>query len=199
MTIDEIIAKEAEIAQEFQEVIDTHMVSEDMSLEEMYCDDTKVIQEKLESYKELSDYHSTIANTMRKYQEIRKIYMTHHYTDEDVIEKIKEVINKNKMGLTIDDAIKDIELTCEYLKNIGVLDNPANETCKPSLDMAKDIMKKYKTMQKVLEKVWNASSCMLDKTSTFNLECLNEIMETYRTIREDGTTKLAGLRDEWED
>ena len=92
MTIDEIIAKEAEIAQEFQEVIDTHMVSEDMSLEEMYCDDTKVIQEKLESYKELSDYHSTIANTMRKYQEIRKIYMTHHYTDEDVIEKIKEVI-----------------------------------------------------------------------------------------------------------
>ena len=30
--------------------------------------------------------------TMRKYQEIRKIYMTHHYTDEEVIEKIKEVI-----------------------------------------------------------------------------------------------------------
>jgi len=92
MTIDEIIAKETEIAQEFQEVIDTHMVSEDMSLEEMYCDDTEVIQEKLERYKELSDYHSTIANTMCKYQEIRKIYMTHHYTDEDVIEKIKEVI-----------------------------------------------------------------------------------------------------------
>lgn len=31
-------------------------------------------------------------DTMHKYQEIRKIYMTHHYTDEEVIEKIKEVI-----------------------------------------------------------------------------------------------------------
>ena len=31
-------------------------------------------------------------NIVRKYQEIRKIYMTHHYTDEEVIEKIKEVI-----------------------------------------------------------------------------------------------------------
>ena len=34
----------------------------------------------------------TAIDTMRKYQEIRKIYMTHHYTDEEVIEKIKEVI-----------------------------------------------------------------------------------------------------------
>lgn len=92
MTIDEIILKETEITQECQKVIDTHMVSEDMSLEEMYCDDTEVIEEKLKRCKELLDYHNTIANTMRKYQEIRKIYMTHHYTDEEVIEKIKEVI-----------------------------------------------------------------------------------------------------------
>lgn len=35
---------------------------------------------------------SVAIDTMRKYQEIRKIYMTHHYTDEEVIEKIKEVI-----------------------------------------------------------------------------------------------------------
>jgi len=109
------------------------------------------------------------------------------------------------MGLTINKAIKDIELTCEYLKNIGVFDNPANEECKPSLDMAKDIMKKYQIMQRVLEKVWNASSDELDRTPTFNLECLIEIMETYRTIREDGMVfedyeyKLAELRDKLED
>ena len=39
-----------------------------------------------------SEAFKTAIDTMRKYQEIRKIYMTHHYTDEEVIEKIKEVI-----------------------------------------------------------------------------------------------------------
>ena len=71
--IEEIIAKETEIAQEYQKVIDTHMVSEDMSLEEMYCDDTEVIEENLKRCKELLDYHNTIANTMRKYQKIEQI------------------------------------------------------------------------------------------------------------------------------
>lgn len=73
MTIDEIIKTEQEIAEEFQRTVDTHMVSEDMSLEEMYCDDTEVIEEKLKRCKELSDYHSTIANTMKKYQQIQEI------------------------------------------------------------------------------------------------------------------------------
>ena len=102
MTIDEIILKEKEIAEEFQRTVDTHMMGEDMSLEELYCDDTEVIEEKLKICKELSDYHNTIADTMRK----------------------------------------------------------------------------YKTMQEVLDKVWNVPSCMLDEA-----ECLNEIMETYRTVR----------------
>lgn len=38
------------------------------------------------------EFIETAIETMLKYQEIRKIYMTHHYTDEEVIEKIKEVI-----------------------------------------------------------------------------------------------------------
>lgn len=41
---------------------------------------------------EHKEFIETSIATMRKYQEIRKIYMTHHYTDEEVIEKIKEVI-----------------------------------------------------------------------------------------------------------
>lgn len=73
MTIDEIILKETEIAQEFQKVIDTHMMSDDISLEEFYCDDTEIIEENLKRYKELSDYHSTIVNIMRKYQKIEEI------------------------------------------------------------------------------------------------------------------------------
>ena len=38
------------------------------------------------------DARDVVVDTMRKYQRIRQIYMTHHYTDEEVIEKIKEVI-----------------------------------------------------------------------------------------------------------
>ena len=49
---------------------------------------------------------------------------------------------------------------------------------KDARDVAVDIMRKYQTMQEVLEKVWNVPSCMLDEA-----ECLNEIMETYRTVR----------------
>ena len=73
MTIDEIIAKETEIAQEFQKIIDTHMISEDMSLEEAYCGDTELIEEVLKRHKEQFDYYNTIANTMRKYQKIEEI------------------------------------------------------------------------------------------------------------------------------
>lgn len=50
-------------------------------------------EEQLEIFGgEHKEFIETAINTMRKYQEIRKIYMTHHYTDEEVIEKIKEVI-----------------------------------------------------------------------------------------------------------
>ena len=44
MSIEEIIATETKLAQEFQAGIDTHMTSGNFSLEEMYCDDTEVIE-----------------------------------------------------------------------------------------------------------------------------------------------------------
>ena len=73
MTIDKIIAKEQEIAEIFQKTVDTHMVGEDLSLEEMYCDDTEIIEEELKRCRELADVHNQIANTMRKYQKIQEI------------------------------------------------------------------------------------------------------------------------------
>lgn len=73
MSIDEIIANETKLAQEFQEIIDTHMISDNFSLEEMYCDDTEVIEEHLQRCKVFADYHSTITNTLYKYQKIKEI------------------------------------------------------------------------------------------------------------------------------
>ena len=99
MTINEIIAKETKIAQEFQEVIDTHVTSHNFSLEEMYCDDTEVIEEHLQRCKVLTDYHNQIANTMRKYQKIQKIINNTDYIEEDVIryKMICEVMKDGKI------------------------------------------------------------------------------------------------------
>lgn len=73
MTIDEIIAKEQEMSEILQYIVDTQMVSKDLSLDDMYCGDTEIIEEKLKSYQELADFHNKIANTMRKYQKIQNI------------------------------------------------------------------------------------------------------------------------------
>lgn len=73
MTIEEIIKKENEIAAEFQKVTDTHIVDDGFTLEEMYCDDTEVIEEHLQRCKDFADYHNQIADTMRKYQKIEEI------------------------------------------------------------------------------------------------------------------------------
>ncbi len=98
MSIEEIIAKETEIAHEFQEVLETHMVSENISLEEMYCDDTEVIEEQLQRCEVLADYHNQIADTMRKYQEIEQIISDGYLQGKssgEMLLGIKEVMNGN--------------------------------------------------------------------------------------------------------
>ena len=93
MTIDEIIAKEKEIADEFQNTVDTHMVNSGCSLEEMCCDDTEVIEENLKRCKELSDYHNQIADTMHKYQQIKEIVGNYGFdTSWLCLKKIRKVL-----------------------------------------------------------------------------------------------------------
>ncbi len=92
MTLDEIILTEKEIAENFQRTVDTHLVSEDMSLEELYCDDTEIIQEELKRYQGLADFHNQIVDTMRKYQKIEQIIDDCELEAWEVLEKIKEVV-----------------------------------------------------------------------------------------------------------
>ena len=72
------------------------------------------------------------------------------------------------MGMTIEKAIEIINHYLDYPK----------EEVRKALLLAISTMRKYQTMQEVLEKVWNVPSCMLDEA-----ECLCKIMETYRTVR----------------
>lgn len=62
------------------------------SLQKDYQDFHDEVWKDPETYSINAESLKIAVDTMRKYQEIRKIYMTHHYTDEDVIEKIKEII-----------------------------------------------------------------------------------------------------------
>ncbi len=95
MTIDEIIAKEQEMFEIFQKTVDTHMVSEDLSLEELYCDDTEIIEEELKRYQKHADFHNQIINIMRKYQKIEQII--DNWTKPEEIEwAIREVLEDGK-------------------------------------------------------------------------------------------------------
>ena len=58
--LDEIIKKEKEIYEYNKKIVDTHIVFEDVLIEEMYCDDTELIEEALERYRYDSKYHKQI-------------------------------------------------------------------------------------------------------------------------------------------
>lgn len=93
------------------------------------------------------------------------------------------------MEITIDEVIKALKWFLEYNEEdyyvgdrfqdkYGDWFYKVSERDFKAFRRAVDIMRKYQIIQKVLEKVWNTPSCMLDEA-----ECLNEIMETYRTVR----------------
>lgn len=90
MTIVEAIQRENKIAEENQKIVDTEIVFDDVSLSQLYCDDTEVIEEHLSNYRKCSEYHKQIA---------------------EWLEELKDYRDKNKMVVRVDventDSIKD--------------------------------------------------------------------------------------------
>ena len=66
MTLDEAIQRENKIAEENQKIIDTQIVFNDVSISELYCDDTEVIEEHLSNYKKCAEYHKQIADWLEE-------------------------------------------------------------------------------------------------------------------------------------
>ena len=66
MTLDEAIQRENKIAEENQKIVDTQIIFEDVSISELYCDDTEVIEEHLSNYKKCAEYDKQIADWLEE-------------------------------------------------------------------------------------------------------------------------------------
>ena len=71
MTLDEAIEKEKKIAEENQKIVDTQIVFDDVSISELYCDDTEVIEEHLSNYKKCAEYHDQLAEWLEELKSYR--------------------------------------------------------------------------------------------------------------------------------
>ena len=72
ISIDEAIQRENKIAEENQKIVDTEIVFDDVSLSQLYCDDTEVIEEHLSNYKKCAEYHEQIAEWLEDYKHIKQ-------------------------------------------------------------------------------------------------------------------------------
>ena len=72
MSIDEAIEKESKIAKENQKIVDTQIVFDNVSISELYCDDTEVIEEHLSNYKKCAEYHEQLAEWLEDYKHIKQ-------------------------------------------------------------------------------------------------------------------------------
>ena len=108
MSIDEAIEKESKIAKENQKIVDTQIVFDNVSISELYCDDTEVIEEHLSNYKKCAEYHEQIAEWLEDYKHIKqwKSDIMDSFCKYDV-SSFEELI-ANARNKAIDDFLKEI-------------------------------------------------------------------------------------------
>ena len=115
LSIDEAIQRENKIAKENQKIVDTQIVFEDVSISELYCDDTEVIEEYLENYKKCAEYHKQLAKwleELKDYQDKNKIVVS---IDIENIDSIKDKIDElskyteSQYNKAIDDFVNDLK------------------------------------------------------------------------------------------
>ena len=108
MSIDEVIEKESKIAKENQKIVDTQIVFDNVSISELYCDDTEVIEEHLSNYKKCAEYHEQIAEWLEDYKHIKqwKLGIMDSFCKYDA-SSFEELI-ANARNKAIDDFVKEI-------------------------------------------------------------------------------------------
>ena len=112
MTIDEEIQRENKIAEENQKIVDTEIVFDDVSLSQLYCDDTEVIEEHLENYKKCAEYHKKLAEWLEELKDYRDINKMVVRVDCENMDSIKDKIEElskyaeRQYNKAIDDFVK---------------------------------------------------------------------------------------------
>ena len=110
MSIDEAIQRENKIAEENQKIVDTEIVFDDVSLSQLYCDDTEVIEEQLSNYRKYAEYHKQIAEWL----ELLKLYQQ----GMKDIPSESGVLPKDVYHAGYERAIDDLIAKCESAKFI---------------------------------------------------------------------------------
>ena len=150
MTLDEAIQRENKIAEENQKIVDTQIVFDDVSISELYCDDTEVIEEHLNNYKKCAEYHNQIAEWLEelkmykslaskelvseKQRNDRNIEYIKCFNDGyknalyDFSEKIKENIYESLIWGMIVDSHKDNSFDDTSDKIVDYIIDTVNET-----------------------------------------------------------------------
>ena len=115
ISIDEAIQRENKIAEENQKIVNTEIIFDDVSLSQLYCDDTEVIEEHLENYKKCAEYHKQLAQwleELKDYQDKNKIVVS---IDIENIDSIKDKIDElskyteSQYNKAIDDFVNDLK------------------------------------------------------------------------------------------
>ena len=128
MTLDEAIKRENKIAEENQKIVDTEIVFDDVSLSQLYCDDTEVIEEHLSNYRKCAEYHKQLAEWL----ELLKWYQqgmedipsesgvlpkdVYHAGYEKAIDNFVNACKEDILCQTFGLHIKEIERISEQLK-----------------------------------------------------------------------------------
>lgn len=72
MTIDEVIKQIEKIVEDNQRIVDTHRFSDVLTIEEAYCDDTEIIEERLAVHQKRADDFRQLAEWLKELKRLRE-------------------------------------------------------------------------------------------------------------------------------
>jgi len=116
MTIDEAIRKEKNIVETEIAFLDNHIMfvnddGEDVLVEEMYCDDTEVIEEVLQRSKNHMEYHEQLAEWLEELKDLRFFRQEVMESEDGYLATMCERAGYNK---AIDDFCTDMIYKIEF-------------------------------------------------------------------------------------
>ena len=114
MTLDEAIQRENKISEENQKIVDTQIVFDDVSISELYCDDTEIIEEHLSNYKKCAEYHKQIVEWLEELKMYKSLAPRELVSEKQKNDRVIEYSKGFNYGFNtgynkaVDDFVKEI-------------------------------------------------------------------------------------------